>query len=1020
MSGVIDEIGKRISKFSDQTPAAQRANKVSLVYEIINLLDTKDVPDNALKEIKKLCNAMIDNTSVARDVFNQVHVDKTGQLYHKHTVPTKFINPGVEKWVRKLSSAESAIYDFALDSTSLSQDSRLAVMLCNAAVEGGLCFSAGLNALLKLVMERDIFTEAGAERLIRLKYSAPNHPVNIKTREERYTNRAFYPPPLTTSCIYGFLRNGTPKSKNSANATTRIRIFLASLLNDESIEKISDKALLESLSLIFFRKKGMQAPAFLLAYARGQLNSVSTFDECLLAQYSYRYPKALKGKQTRVVKRASARRSSNKRFLQSGCDTIIQDIRAMLNAHDKANSSAERIHDDLVIFLESLEVIPESIRAFISWFIHMFSIRKWKVADSGRRKLSSLGTVWFAVAEGINLEEHDSRDNSLLHTQLLESEGNADSAFVGNLMQFWNYLHEHWDCELPEQFERYGRGVKFVRATIPGALQVRQLFADIGKAYEDSSAHVVESVTLALILMARCGLRPSESLHLEVKDIDLRNDGLLCIRRNAHSSPKTFSGTRKLAFGVFLMPDEAALFRAFFRQRQVETSGRKNALLFSEYEFNDSFINYDRLSAEASRLLSSYLGRSVNLYQLRHFALTNWQLICFATKERALQVTKLAPEQIEAIRDYFNGASHDNTLFEIASAAGHLESKISMTTYLHCTDILLYEAALRAENRCDYRVLASLASVQHGRVKRIISTNGMSDLLNNSDMVAVLDELFNTERANFVKKLKEKPGSTSYRFPNFRLATQRKAEQVDKILHAHDDKFSTQEIADVFNLPKHWIERVIKAAQYYRHDEQYQTDYGNPRLYPKASIENPATHLSLVMPKENNEKLESLEILQSLQRLSKSDSNRVRKSADLFLQNVTFNRRSITLKSKRDLQRIMKALGHLVAPERWLLKLHINKETNRDSPQCQNYWYEYLPDEATFTVVKDSYEKDRKFGRVELSYMNAELTSEMKSWMKEKGIKYRSSRALICALHHYAIYLRAEADYLNSDYQPSK
>lgn len=1013
MRDVLKEVQKRLAKFSAQTSEEQQTNKISLVYEIINLLDTKEVPDNILKDIKKLCNTTIDNTSVARDVFNQVHLDRTGLLYYKQTVPTKFVNPGIEKWVRKLSSAESAIYGFALDSTSLSQDSRLAVMLCNAALEGGLCFSAGLNALLKLVMERDTFTEAGAERLIRLKYSAPNHPVNIKTREERYSNRAFYPPPLTTSCIYGFLRNGTPKSKNSANATTRIRTFLASLLNDESIGKISEKALLDSLSLIFFRKKGMQAPAFLLAYARGQLNSVSTFDECLLAQYSYHYPKTPEATQTRFVKRASARRSSNKRFLQSGCDTIIDDIRDILTVHHQANSDAELIHDDLVMFLESLEAIPESIRAFISWFIHMFSVGKWKAAGSGRRKLSSLGAVWFAVAESINLEEHDSRDNSLLHTQLLESEGNADSAFVGNLMQFWSYLHEYWDCELPEQFDRYTRGAKFVRVTISGALHVRQLFADIGKAYEDSSAHIVESVTLALILMARCGLRPSEALHLEVKDIDLRSNGLLCIRRNAHFSPKTFSGTRKLAFCVFLMSDEGALFRTFVRRRQVETNGRKNALLFSKYEFNDSFINYDRLSAEASRLMSSYLGRSVNLYQLRHFALTNWQLICFATRERALQITKLSPEQIETIRNYFNGASHDNTLFEIASAAGHLESKISMTTYLHCTDILLYEAALRAENCCDYRVLASLASVQPGRVKRIISTNGMPELLNNSDMVVVLDELFNTERAHFVKSLKERPGSTSYRFPNFRSATQRKAEQVDKILHAHDDKFSTQEIADVFNLPKHWIELVIKAAQYYRHDEQYQTDYGNPRLYPKVSIENPETHLSLVMPKENNEKLESLEILQSLQRLSKGDSNRVRKAADIFLQNVTFNRRSITLKSKRDLRCIMKALGNLVAPERWLLKLHINKETNRDSPRCQHYWYEHLPDEVTLTVVKDSDEKHSKFGRVELSYMNAELTSEMKSWMKEKSIKYRSSRALICALHHYAIYLRAEAEYLS-------
>lgn len=1013
MSDVLEEVAKRIAKFSNQSPAAQRANKASLVYEIINLLDTQDLPDNALKEIKKLCNSMIDDISVARDVFNRVHLDKTGQLHYKYTAPTKFIKPGIEKWVRKLSPAESAICNFVLDSMSLSEDERLAFILCNAAIEGGLCFRAGLDALLKSVLEQDaVFTEAGAERFIRLRYSAPNHPVNIKTREERYSSRVFYPPPLTTASILGLLRNGKPKSTKDDNAIPRMREFLTIALNDRTIEKISEKALLESLSILFFRKEGGRAPAFLRSYAAGQLNSVSTFDECLLAQTSVYYPKTLKKEQYKIAYRTSARRSSNKRFLQSGSDGIIEDMRGILKAHDKADFSTELIRDDLVMLLESLEAMPEAVRAFISWFIHKFSTRKWKVADSGRRMLSSLGKVWFAVTESINLEENDSRDNSLLHAQLLEKEGSADSAFVANLMQFWTYLHEHWDCELPEQVERYGRGVKFVRATIPSALHVRQLFADIGNAYEYSSEHVVESVTLALILMARCGLRPSEALHLEVKDVDLRNNGLLCIRRNAHFSTKSFSGNRKLEFGVFLMPDEAALFRTFCRRRQIETTSRKNALLFSEYEFNDSFIDYDRLSAEASRLLSSYLGRSVNLYQLRHFALTNWQLICYATKERAMQVTQLAPEHIAAIRTYFNGANHENSLFEIASAAGHLESKISMTTYLHCTDILLYEAALRAKSCCDYRALASLASVQPGRVKRIISTHGMPDLLGSSDMATVLNELFNTERAHWVKSLKEKPGSASYRFPKFRLATHRKAEQVDKILHAHDDKFSTQEIADVFNLPKQWVALIIEAARYYRHDEQYKTDYGNPRLYPKISIEMPATHLSLVMPKENNEKLESLEILQNLQRLSKTDSNRVRKAADLFLQNVTFNRRSITLKSKSDLQCIMKALGNLVAPERWLLNLYINKKTNSNSLRCQEYWFKPLPEKATLTVVKDSYEKHKKLGRVDLSYMNAELTSEMKSWMKEKGIKYRSSRALICALHHYAIFLRAEEEYL--------
>lgn len=1016
MSGVIDEIGKRISRFAEQTPAAQRSNKVSLVYEIINLLDTKDVPDTALKEIKKICNAKIDNTSVARDIFNRVHLDKTGQLHYTHTAPTKFINPAIEKWVKKLSSAEAAIYSFVSNSKSLSQDDRLAIILCNAAIEGGLCHRVGLDALLKLLMKSSmVFTEAGAERYMRLQYAAKNHPLNVKTREERYSNHVFHPPPLTTSATLGFLRNSDSMPLKADGAMTRIRTFLAVIMENKALEKINDKTLTEALSLLYFRRDGAHVPAFLRYYAAGQLNSASTFDECLLAQNTSHYPKLSRKEHHKIAYKSPTKRSSNKRYLQSTSDSIIEDIREILKFHEKEGSEALQFHDALVDLLERRKAIPESIKAFISWFIHNYSTKTWNNAAGGKRMLSSLGKVWFAVTENIKLEECDSRDNSLLHTRLLESEGGADKSFVTSLMRFWEYLHEHWDCELPEQIEKYARGATFVRVTIPGALHVRQLFADITRAYEDSSQHVIESIVIALILMARCGLRPSEALHLEVKDVDLRGNGAIFIRSNAHSTPKTYSGTRTLAFGIFLMPDEELLFRSFCRRRQLETNGRKNAILLSEYEFNDSFIDYDRLSFEASRLLGNYLGRPINLYQLRHFSLTNWQLICFATRERALHITKYSPEQIDAIRGYFNGVEHDDTLFEIASAAGHLGTKISMTTYLHCTDILRYEAALRARNRCDYRILAKLASIQQGRVKRIISTRGMTDALSNLEMTEVLDEIFSTERSPWVNKIKGSAGSKTYRFPKFNSTTERNAEHVEKILRAYDDNESSREISDVFNLPKKWVDLVIDAAKFYRLEPKYQTDEGNPRLYRKSLTGERTNYLSLVMPKDNNQKLESLDILQNLQRLNRIASNRVAKAADIIFQKLTSDRSFIKLESVKDLQRILSALDGIIEPDRWLLKLHVNSNTNKAEPKCQLHWREKLPHGAKFQVVNGS-NTNIELGRAELSYMNAGLSPDMKSWMKTQGLEYRSSRALICALHHYSIYLRAEDAYVNSSY----
>ena len=993
-----------IKQYAEELGNGDREIESKALFDIIAVLNTSQALSNAsLDRIRRACLRYITPLKNARHFFNLIHEKCCGSKYYSKKAPSSFVKKHVEHQVKALNKAEALLLEQLPSKKSLSAKECLATALFTAAVNAGLCHEPGLTALMKAILEqtKPVFRASGAERYIRLNYTAPGHAVNIKTEYESYTSHSFYPTPIVTVAILGFLRAEDDNFRAPESPLALIKELAAQLLGDERIMRISSAVLCEAMALVFARKPGAQVPSFIVSYAAGKSNTVSTFDQCLLSFNSSHIAKVTHQSAAHRRRKASNSCGIDKRSIISSSDLLLDDMRDLFKRHANVSIGAQAIADDLRKVVQNRQRhISEAAHALHSFFMHQYTTRQWKSPDTGLRNLSSLGKIWCHYTEDLLLEELDADDMSALHHDIIQGENMADSTFPGSLRKFWVYMHNSLGYELPEQLSRYKRGAKYVRCAIPSPFQVRRLFVDIQKSYSDCSQHERDSALCILILMARIGLRPAEALHLEVKDIDLRGAGKVFIRSNKRFTPKSFCGYRKLPLRPFLLEDEERFLRSFCRRRQTEVGQSTHRLLFSRYEFADQLMDYDKLSAEASSLLSNYSGVRINLYQLRHFFFSCCQLICFASLARAQSWTGYDAKQVDAIRRYFHQAPKEDVLSEIRSFAGHLTTYYLMSTYFHFSDILRYEAAMRANRRIDVRILSNLAGLQPGRVIRYAKSKGFHGALSNDELEVVIDTVLKTERIRRVKKIKPRNSKLSVKTSTFDRSTQPNAEHVEKILKTIIEGIPFQEIADIFDLTLDFVERVIAAAKYLRDAPEFRTKHHRPRLY-RSDCES---HLTVAMPQPKDQLSESLDLLQKFQTLTPMHAKRVLKAAETLLSSSTYGRTSVTLTCRADLEQIMAALDDIVEPDRWLLKVIPNHFEDAGEHSSYLYWKQGTPRKTLIELANKEDCKSEKLGRVKLSYMNANPSEKIRRWLENNGTPYQRSGALISALHYFVIF----------------
>ncbi|PWW40307.1 hypothetical protein DFO83_102125 [Idiomarina loihiensis] len=966
--------------------------------------------------------------------FRRALIDAINQkLYGQHYYSTPrlngFVDPKIVKAKSLLHGAINEVNLLVSVQKSFNNSYPLFLVLFHAAFESGLCFEEALDALLTTVTtSKVVLKKIEGNWVIPLIYSRRGHETNTKANRRKVTQRNFYPGPLTLFTISGFIKSRATACI-SGDATTLLKNELSAIASQQAIKKLNNRTFLRAVAQLVSEQPGSNMPTFLRHFAGGDLSSASTSIECLqciksqtfhntIASPTQPNPVSIPRQPAGVLK---------KRDLPAYHSEFSEGLRELFKArNDHHRSAAERkafIIRRIDSFYESRKrTISDSEFVLIDWLRYCYREGNLTKFATGARYVSSVATIWLDVCQQTSVFVLDEDEMTELYEQLMNKKSLSDSQYSESIIELMHFLNEEHDIALPQQLEpRDKQKSVHVRSNIPSEVHIKQLFTDIGELYANQSSHLRESVIALLILCSRLNPRPNEVLNLEIKDIDLLLKGHLFVRTNRHFREKTYSAKRLIELDTFLPPDESKFIR-WFISRRMEQAGRylsadgrvrftnPHMLIFSRLPHNNVFLNMREISQHVTRLLSSYTGVHTPMYQLRHFAISTAVLVCFASDDTVRALTPYSPEQVAVIRDYFQLSDSLNVLYKISTWAGHLEPGMTLSTYTHFTDLLLFESIMRSNTTTNMSSVRNLSRMQPARMSKLLPEGANAEALNKTELMSLADRLLSKERGGWVvKQLKGIKKGDLDMDSLFTQKTEFDAEQVSLVLEASDKGRSIEQICDLYNLERKMVEALIDAARDTK--ERYKTKHRKFRLY---AAETSKLHVPL--PNSNDDIMAANIIINKLMPAAMHYlDNQVRKASHILLSASTHSHRYVSFNTKEidDAINLITALKPVVPASRLYLEIHVDNSIcgapvgkYRDDVLkiVTAHWNNVLNAVGHFEIVlKDGGKRQNSKGVARLYFLSHDINENNAQYLRGNSEQYASS-ALRYAFHTLAIY----------------
>tara|TARA_R100001530_G_scaffold113179_1_gene80192 strand:- start:1198 stop:3696 length:2499 start_codon:yes stop_codon:yes gene_type:complete len=819
-------------------------------------------------------------------------------------------------------------------------------------------------------------------------------------------------------------------------ATKLLKSELAKIMSTPAIVKLSDRTFFRAIALLVSEQPGSALPSFLMHYACADLSSASTSIECLNHIKTHSFHSATSPTNETSDKGLAADSTvvyQNKKDLPAYYSEFSKALRELFKTkhnsrHSREECNAMALQAIQAFIAQREQSMSDAEFALIDWLKHCYEVKRLFRFSAGARYVSCVATLWLEVCDTTSVYVLDESEMTELYNELMSKKELSDSQYVDTITELIYFLHEQRDIPLPKQLETRDKQSVHVRSNIPAKEHIPRLLKDMNNLYDGESKHFRESVTVLLILLARSNIRPHEAMHLEIKDISTFDTGHIFIRNNRYFSEKTHSARRLIELDTFLLPDEAKFVRQFINRR-MEQAGRKlskngsiqyerpHALLFSKIPQQDSPLDMRDISKHVTRLLSSYTSVHTPMYQLRHFAISTAVLVCFASDKTVNELTPYSSVQIATIRAYFQLNDSLNVLYKLSSWAGHLEPNMTLSTYTHCTDLLLFEAIARANISTPLAYVKALSCVQSARIDKVCSEYSLSETPDKAQLMILTDEILKKERGAWITKPRKGTKQGDIDMDSlFNLKTEFDASRVCFVLEAYDRGRTIEEIRDIYNIEPRVIESVIDAARDTK--QRYQTRRRQPRLY---SAEAHSLHVPL--PNSNTDTMAANMIIQHMMPAPMRHlSQAIRRACHTLLSASTYNHRYISFNTndREQAVELVKTLSQAISASRFYVEVLADKSIQEE--RIRAHWSQLLAGVGASEIkFKNGGKRQNPNGSVLLYFLSHNISENNAKHVLKKGQRYASS-ALRYALHTLAIYSGAMRRYWdnNFEYDPDR
>jgi integrase len=653
-------------------------------------------------------------------------------------------------------------------------------------------------------------------------------------------------------------------------------------------------------------------PAYLVNFATGKTQTTSVSQSCWDNLWQSAALKSNEAEPLTIEAEAPRSNPSHSPRPVMNDKNFLAKLRFTIRDKDEDGVviKEERTQNLLNELVGTTTALPQIM--LVAFFKRGIEKQSWR-RSSANTYLSHLGTHWFAFTKELNLPTLDEYNMTELFEHMLSvADGNiSQSDKVSILKQFFVFGAETFELACPVFHDVEVSKVHNVSNYVISEHNFMRFINSISTIGNHQTL-TGQGLILTAIIIARCGLRPSEVLKLRLRDVEPSAQHYIFIRQNQYGTNKSYSARRKIPLSLMLPPDEFELFKSYLKRRQIDASNQHQLLLFSSsananlpYSLSDFYNKF-------SERLSEVCGEHVYTYHLRHKALSTLQLVLTSNSQNIL--TPYSEVQIKRIRGFFSVNTGRDALYELAAFAGHLSPETTFNSYLHYTDVILHENLATSAEPKQRRYWENLS----GLSKHIITRRCSSDTPRSKEVeLLLLESLCGKAQTRLTQSETTK---TSEKF----VPPQRKVTYVECVtaLKYIDSGATISEISDKMTIEDDivdtWYRNAASAAQ-------LKTTKGKPRLFP-AKANGDQQNVNPVTPTSKAEQKRAELAIESIRQLYKTDPAELMWFIRRVITTALNSHSYLQFDNIDELRRFMTFARHFTHTREWMLEVELPKE----------------------------------------------------------------------------------------------
>jgi integrase len=403
----------------------------------------------------------------------------------------------------------------------------------------------------------------------------------------------------------------------------------------------------------------------------------------------------------------------------------VKEIRTILNGDKK------QVQPQLINLLTQ-KLYPNQER-LVRWMLDLLT--SGNKINTLKRYLSEIGNGFIAGTRTADFSHSSKHDYHYIYNEIIGEKNPNKLGFTKTVIcSLHHSLKKHYQA--PDIDIRGGGDPQIVSSyLIPN--QVYHAILSCIAEQETLSEYYKQALSIVIILLYRTGMRISEILGLQVKDIEYDNQGFmeynLIVRSNAHRDLKSDDGTRRIYLSVLLLTEELEDFKSFFHLKE----GQSSRYLFT-LDYQSTPLSRYSIEQPLKRVLENTAYQDLTLHSFRHNAISNIALIIRCNPMLFMQFTDYDEIKIHDIKTHFLGkvrsvsTNHWDALMEFA---GHANLITTFSSYIHTADII-----------ASHQLQQAKLSLPLDIVNKLIGTSRMDLKQHNKNALESRDNAVNLNR----------------------------------------------------------------------------------------------------------------------------------------------------------------------------------------------------------------------------------------------------------------------------------